>query len=179
MSSNEIWEDIAGFVGHYQISNFGRYKSVKNFKNGSKRDKVLKTHKKYYDQYSYAKLDLCDITTYLPIHRVVGEAFIPKVTGKDIINHKNGVRSDNRVENLEWCDKRENMVHAMNTLGVLRNGSYNPNSKYTDEQINELIKLRNSGKSVYACIKELSHFKRTTAYSILNKKIRKTHTYAI
>lgn len=53
------------------------------------------------------------------IHRVIGETFIPNIENKPYINHINGIKSDNRVENLEWCTPRENTYHAIDILGVV------------------------------------------------------------
>lgn len=50
-------------------------------------------------------------------HRLVALAFIPKIDGKPFVNHKNGIRDDNRIENLEWCSKSENAIHAYKVLG--------------------------------------------------------------
>lgn len=55
-------------------------------------------------------------------HRLIALAFIPQVDGKTIINHKNGNKTDNRVENLEWCNKSENAIHAYRTLNSRRGG---------------------------------------------------------
>lgn len=52
------------------------------------------------------------------IHRIVGETFLPKIDGKTEINHKNGIKKDNRVDNLEWCSRSENMLHA-NEKGLI------------------------------------------------------------
>ena len=69
-------------------------------------------------------------------HRVIAELFLPKVEGKEYVNHKNGIKDDNRIENLEWCTQQENCVHAYETkLSTPRNLEDNPNSKLTKEQV--------------------------------------------
>lgn len=55
------------------------------------------------------------------VHRVVAEAFLPKIQGKGLINHKNGIKTDNRLENLEWCNHSENQRHAV-LMGLHRTG---------------------------------------------------------
>lgn len=69
-------------------------------------------------------------------HRVIAELFLPKVEGKDYVNHKNGIKDDNRIENLEWCTQQENCIHAFETgLSIPRSLEDNPNSKLTKEQV--------------------------------------------
>ncbi len=69
-------------------------------------------------------------------HRVIAELFLPKVEGKDYVNHKNGIKDDNRIENLEWCTQQENCTHAFETgLSTPKSLEDNPNSKLTKEQV--------------------------------------------
>lgn len=99
---SELWHDVLGFEGLYQISNFGRVKS--------KRGKILKP----YLQNGYLRIGLYKNQEIkgIYIHRLVITAFIPKVEGKNIINHKDGNKLNNYVENLEWCNYSENIEHA-------------------------------------------------------------------
>lgn len=67
-------------------------------------------------------------------HRIIAEMFLPKIEGKDQINHKNGIKDDNRLDNLEWCTGSENCLHAINTsLKEVKSLEENPNAKLSKE----------------------------------------------
>lgn len=96
----EIWKDIDGFEGLYSVSNKGR---VKNLKNG----KILVGN---YDTSGY-KYVILKGKNYL-VHRLVGLAFIPNPQKLPYINHKNEIKHDNNVENLEWCSASYNVNYS-------------------------------------------------------------------
>lgn len=122
MKVEEIWKDIEGYEGKYQVSNLGNARSLDRYvkHNTSKTKEIfrkgqnlkpLKNHK------GYLSIDIGtgkgDRKTVF-IHRMVAKAFIPnpKPNKYNQINHKNGIKSDNRAVNLEWCNNSINQLHA-------------------------------------------------------------------
>ena len=105
----EVWKDIQGYEGYYQISNMGRVKSVKRIVWNNSRgcyvtvpERIMKGRKDK-DGYLLAHLSKDGKAKNYKIHRLVAVAFIGNPNNLPVINHKNEIKSDNRVSNLEWC----------------------------------------------------------------------------
>lgn len=108
----EIWKDIAGYEGLYQVSNLGRVKSLtySNQYTTLNKEKILKqaTNHRGYKCVSIGYNPRKTIT----VHRLVAQTFIPNTNNYSQVNHKDGNKQNNCVFNLEWCDNDYNMNHA-------------------------------------------------------------------
>ena len=106
---NEVWKDIDGYEGLYQISSLGRVKSTQ-YHHGTY-ERILKPKK---NKTGYLSVQLCKNgkIKYYYMHRLVAMAFLDNPYNYKEINHKNEVKTDNRVENLEWCDRKYNMNYG-------------------------------------------------------------------
>ncbi len=133
---DEIWKDVVGFENYYKVSNFGKVKSL---------DRIIEKEKHHNQKFAkyrgkilkpkvvggYHTVDLCKNKIKYPIrvHRLVAQAFIKNSNNKPFINHKNSVKTDNYIKNLEWCTQSENVIHAY------KNNRMVGNRKITEQDV--------------------------------------------
>lgn len=151
----EEWRDITGYEGIYMVSNFGRVKSLEReirFGIAGKRidpekiKTVLKTKK------GYNKIGMCNNGTQRQefVHRLVALAFIPNPEGKPTVNHIDGNKDNNCLENLEWSTYLENNRHAIDTKLRSRpsglRGSEHKKAILTESDVIDIRKMRENGE---------------------------------
>lgn len=134
----EVWKDVKGFEGLYQVSNFGNVKRLI-----SQRVFAERFIGRTIDRYGYVKrmLSKDGKNNYFTEHRLVAIAFIDNPNDKATVNHKNGIKTDNRVENLEWNTTIENHKHAIDTGLKDQKGIKHHKCKLTEEQVVEIKKI--------------------------------------
>lgn len=103
----EIWRDILGYEGLYKISNYGRVKSLYH-------NRIVKGGK-YPNGYKYVALSKDHVKHPILIHRLVAIAFINNPDSLPVVNHIDGNKQNNQVNNLEWVTQSDNLKHAVNT----------------------------------------------------------------
>lgn len=170
----EDWIDVKDYEGLYRVSNTGKIKSLPRIVtsgNGAWRllpERVLKP----VLVRSYGKISLCrgNKKKLASVHRLVAEAFIPNPENKTQVNHINGVKWDNRLENLEWSTPSENQVHALKTgLKLIPVGEMASRSKLNWADVREIRSKLSDGATIKSLM-ELYGMCRITISNIKHNK---------
>ena len=111
----EIWKDVVGFERIYQVSNYGKIKSLGNKSNH--KDAIIMKPILNYKGYLQINLRKNGKSYHFVVHRLVAQAFIPNPDNLPQVNHIDGNKQNNNVKNLEWCDNSYNQIHA-NKMGL-------------------------------------------------------------
>lgn len=154
----EVWKDVKGFEGVYQVSNLGRVKRLPSKIKVNRFNKVIdvivreRILKPDLTGVKYKRVQLygLKIKTKAYIHRLVAVAFIENPKQYKFINHKDGNKLNNVVTNLEWCSASDNLFHRSRVLNKSC-GSSHYKSKLTDEDVRSiryLLNQRNDAKSL-------------------------------
>lgn len=133
----EVWKDVKGFEGRFKVSNYGRVLSI----NGKwKGEKILTPNLQKSTGYYFTTLRWIKQFRQVRVHTLVAEAFIgSKPNGQRMtVNHKNGIKTDNRAENLEWIESKANCAHAVATGLHNLKGENHPNCKLTDSIVHAI-----------------------------------------
>lgn len=169
----EEWKRINVFDKIFEVSSLGRVRSVDTIKISTLRGTIYtyprngKIRKLSTDKRGYSRISVNDKT--VRIHRLVAEAFHPNPNNLPQVNHINGIKSDNRSVNLEWCTNEYNMHHAIvNGHAKKAKGVKHGLAKLTKQQVIEIRRIFNSTK--------ISHIELGKRFNISNVSIQKIVT---
>lgn len=154
----ELWKDIEGYKGLYQVSNLGRIKRLEHenkFGNRKRmlKEKIMKLNENKHG-YRGVNFSINGKVKAQSVHRLVATYFIPNVENLPEVNHKNGDKSNNKYFNLEWCSRKENMRHAHDNNLINHKGTNSILSKLEAEEVIEIRTVYNAEAITYQQLAE-------------------------
>lgn len=144
MDEVEIWKDVEGYNGVYQVSNFGEVRNV------TRHNHLLKPSYGNGHAYGHVSLSRNGKMTCCLVHRLVAIAFVENPDGKREVNHIDGNKRNNHASNLEWVTPSENHIHALKT-GLRKHGEDCSYSKLTEKDVAEIRATCVPGVSGLSC----------------------------
>lgn len=150
----EIWKDVKGHEGKYQISSFGRVKSLSRIVFRGNGNHARKTKEKILiptkDSSGYPTVKFPDRT--YTVHSLVAKNFLDNPDNLPQVNHKNRIKSDCHVDNLEWCTAQQNIIHSFK-VGTRKDvrGQNSASCKYSDDLIEKVkhdIRINSSNTQI-------------------------------
>jgi hypothetical protein len=168
--SKETWKDVVGYEGVYQVSNHGRVKRIGHAR-GATPGRILKPAQNLKG-YLHVSLSRSQKRRDAEVHRLVAEAFLWHAPSPDHeVNHKNGNKQDNRVENLEWVTRCQNVQHSVRQLHADRaKGEENGHAKATAREVRRIRQLYASGKYSHMQLGEMFGLGHTTIGAIVRRE---------
>ena len=151
----EVWKPFKGFEGIAEVSSLGNVRTLDTIRHGLRNGKPHAQRRKgrpvspYKSRFGYMTIafKIGSKRQKAFVHRAVGHAFVDGYFDGATINHKNGDKTDNRPENLEWCSLSDNTKHQWETGLVNIRGERHPSSKLTDAQTAAILHLSRAERS--------------------------------
>jgi hypothetical protein len=172
----EVWKDIVGYEGIYQISNLGRVKSLERI--SPQGHKLVETIRNTYDNgCGYLYIDLYDNNAKrnkFSIHRIVATAFIDNPNGLPCVNHKDENKKNNCADNLEWCTHKYNNNYGNH--GIKASLAHKGKNMGADHIGSRKVICITTGK-VFDCISEAAKFYNIIGRSHISGCCRGEHKY--
>lgn len=179
----ETWKDIADFNGIYQVSSFGRVRAIERIAEykrwGGGKSKIIKgkIFQPTLNRLGYLVVNptLNGRNKSKTVHSLVASAFLEKPSYKVEVNHKNGIKSDNRVENLEWVTHQENILHS---YAVLKRKKYLGKEHWNSKAVYQ-YSLSGQFIAKYNCVNDVERngFNRISVLNAANKKQKKANGF--
>lgn len=167
----EIWKNIEGYEGLYQVSNLGDVKSLERYRENSSKltpERILKgilNNKGYYSVRLYKNKE----SHFYSVSRLVARTFIPNPKNKPEVNHINGNVKDNSITNLEWVTHRENIDHAVKT-GLTPRGEQNARSKVKESDVKIMREMYAKGGISTRTLSEKFNIGKTAIWQIVTNQ---------
>lgn len=171
----EQWKDIEGFEGKYQVSNFGNVKTLERQYISGKTYKVKKTQPEKLLSQKRQQTGYCVVLLYgerrhyCLVHRLVAQAFLDNPENKPCVNHIDGNKQNNNVDNLEWVTKSENTQHAIK-LGLRKDSNMRGKKGILNKLSKKVYQYDLQGNLIkeWACVSDVARHYAVTPSCVAN-----------